>query len=103
MLDYIEKRDYIRMAIDCKARIEFQGIEPLEATIKDLSATGLLMEVGAPIPSGSIGSVSVIPGKNITPPLHAEIEIVRCLPAKDNPSVYMAACTIKEIHKVNAA
>ena len=103
MLDYIEKRDYIRMAIDCTARIEFQGIEPLEATVKDLSATGLLMQVDTPIPSGSIGNVSLIPGKNITPPLQAEIEIVRCIPSEEDPSLYSVACTIKEIHKVNAA
>jgi hypothetical protein len=103
MLDYIEKRDYIRMTVDCAARINLEGIEPLSAIVKDLSANGVLLWVDTKIPSGSIGTVSILPGKNITPPLSAEIEVIRCEPSEEDPATFAAACTIKEIQKVNAA
>lgn len=103
MLEYLEKRDYIRMSVDCAARINLEGLDPLPAIVKDLSATGLLLWVEAKIPSGSIGNVSILPGKNITPPLSAEIEVIRCEPLEDNPNVYAAACSIKEILNTNAA
>ncbi len=103
MLEYIEKRDYIRMEVDCTARLNFQGIEPIEACLKDLSATGLLMLVKVPIPSGSVGNVSVAPGNNITPPLQVEVEIIRCDAVPGDPSMYALACSIREIQKVDAA
>ena len=103
MLDYIEKRDYIRMSVDCAARISLDGIEPISAIVKDLSANGVLLWIDSPIPSGSIGMVNILPGKNITPPLSAEIEVIRCEPLKEKPSTYAAACTIREILKTNAA
>lgn len=103
MLDYIEKRDYIRMEVDCAARIQLDGIEPISAIVKDLSATGVLMWLDAQIPSGSIGTVSILPGKNITPPLTAEIEVIRCEPLKEDPTTFAAACSIKEILKTDAA
>jgi hypothetical protein len=103
MLEFLEKRDYIRMAVDCAARIELEGVDPVPAIVKDLSATGLLMWVETKIPSGSIGNVSILPGKNITPPLSAEIEVIRCEALEDNPKVFAAACSIKEILKTNAA
>ena len=103
MLDYIEKRDYIRMEVDCPARLNFEGIEPMEACVKDLSATGLLIWLKIPVQAGSVGSVSLVPGKKITPPLNAEIEVIRCEPAAEDPQYYSVACSIKTISKVNAA
>ena len=103
MLEYIEKRDYLRMEVDCAARIELDGIEPLSAIVKDLSATGVLMWVDTKIPSGSIGTVSILPGKNITPPLSAEIEVIRCEALSNDPTTFAAACSIKEILKTDAA
>ena len=103
MLEFLEKRDYIRMAVDCAAQINLEGLDSLPAIVKDLSATGLLMWVEAKIPSGSVGTVSILPGKNITPPLSAEIEVIRCEPLEDKPKVYAAACSIKEILNTNAA
>lgn len=103
MLDYIEKRDYLRMEVDCAASILLQGLEPLSAIVKDLSATGILMWVDSPIPSGSLGTVSILPGKNITPPLTAEVEVIRCEPLAADPSTYAAACSIREILNIDAA
>jgi len=103
MLEYIEKRDFIRMGMDCAAKIEFQGIEPIDAVVKDLSATGLSMWVDSPIPSGSMGTVSIAPGNNLTPPLRAEIEIIRCDQLTDQQGIYSLACIIKDMLKTNAA
>ena len=103
MLEYLEKRDYIRMEVDCAARIELEGLEPLAAIVKDLSATGVLMWVDSKIPSGSLGTISILPGKNITPPLAAQVEIIRCEPLEENPSTFAAACSIREIFKTDAA
>lgn len=103
MLEYIEKRDYLRMEVDCAARINLDGVEPLAAIVKDLSATGVLMWVDTKIPSGSIGTVAILPGKNITPPLTAEIEVIRCDPLDHDPTVFSAACSIREIQKTDAA
>ena len=103
MLEYMEKRDYIRMEVDCAARIELEGLEPLSAIVKDLSATGLLMWVDSKIPPGSLGTAVILPGRNITPPLIAAIEIIRCDPLDNEPTAYAAACEIKEILKTDAA
>jgi len=102
-LEYMEKRDYIRMKVDCAARIELEGLEPLSAIVKDLSATGLLMWIDTKIPSGSLGTAVILPGKNITPPLTAEIEIIRCDLLDDDPGLFAAACAIREILKTDAA
>ena len=103
MLEYAEKRDYIRMDVDCAAQIQLEGLDPLPGIVKDLSATGVLMWVDTKIPSGSIGMVSILPGKNITPPLSASIEVIRCEPLESDPTTFAAACTITEILKTNAA
>ena len=91
------------MEVDCAARIQLEGIEPLAAIVKDLSATGLLLWLDSKIPSGSLATVSILPGKNITPPLTAEIEIIRCEPLKEDPTTFAAACSIREIMKTDAA
>jgi len=98
-----EKRDYLRMSVDCPASIELQGVEPISAIVKDLSATGVLLWIDSKIPSGSFGLISIHPGKNITPPLTAEIEIIRCEPLADDAKTFAAACSIKEIKKSDAA
>ncbi len=105
MLEYIEKRGFIRMEINCAAKIEFQGIEPVEAVVKDLSATGMQIWVNSPIPEGCVGTVRIEPDNNLTPPLQADIEIIRCEALADQPNTYAAACTIKQMlnDKTNAA
>ena len=104
MLEYLEKRDYMRMAVDCAANLNLSGSdESIPAIVKDLSATGVLLWVNQQFDAGMRGTVSILPGKNITPPLSAEIEIVRCEPLEEDPTTFAAACQIKEILKVNAA
>ncbi|MGD2117942.1 MAG: PilZ domain-containing protein [Chromatiales bacterium] len=104
MLEYMEKRDYMRMAVDCAANLRLSGAdENLPAIVKDLSATGVLVWIDQEIEAGTSGTISILPGKNITPPLSAEIEIIRCEPREDDPTSFAAACHIKEILKVDAA
>ncbi|PLY14389.1 MAG: PilZ domain-containing protein [Sedimenticola sp.] len=99
MLDYSEKRDYPRMSVDCAARFRANGADAVRnAIVKDLSGGGMLIWTDEPVEAGSRLSIVVVPGKNITPPLHAELEVVRCAPLEmDTDPTFSIACTISKL------
>lgn len=79
MLDYAEKRDFPRMCIDCAARYRVEGSDCAgNAIARDLSGGGLRLRVENELFTGSRLNVEIRPGKNITPPLYAVAEVVRC-------------------------
>ncbi|MCB1760816.1 MAG: PilZ domain-containing protein [Gammaproteobacteria bacterium] len=79
MLDYAEKRDFPRMCIDCATRFRVAGdAQVVSCVAKDLSSSGLMLRSGQELPAGTQINVEIRPGKNITPPLYAEAEVVRC-------------------------
>ncbi|MCP4284907.1 MAG: PilZ domain-containing protein [Gammaproteobacteria bacterium] len=97
MLDYSEKRDYPRMFINCAARYRVEGGDKFATAIaKDLSGGGLLLRVDNALSTGSRINVEIQPGKSITPPLYAIVEVVRC---DSNGGEFEAACSIVRMFK----
>jgi len=93
MRDYSEKRDFHRMCIDSAARYRVAGSDDTveNAIAKDLSSGGLLLRIAKELPTGSRLNVEIRPGKDITPPLYALVEVVRCDAGEGG---FEAACSI---------
>jgi hypothetical protein len=98
MIDYKEKRDFYRMIMDCSAEYSVNGSgEKGEAIVKDLSSGGLLLWVKEEVKPGSELSILLQPGSDITPPLNAKVEVIRCDPIEEEQDTYAAACSMVEI------
>jgi len=102
MQDYSEKRDFYRMAVDCAARYRVDGAETVRrATVKDLSAGGVQLRTEHEVDSGAMLNVEMRPGRAMTPPLHAVVRVIRCMPADDGG--FSVACTIERMLSVDEA
>jgi hypothetical protein len=76
--DYSEKRDFMRMAVDCPMTFCIRGEgTAYHATARDLSASGLLIVCQQEIPEGSLLEVSVQPEQSLVSPLQAVCEVMR--------------------------
>ncbi len=70
MIDYSEKRDFLRMTMDCPARFRVAGADRLEsAMVKDLSGNGISLISATPVAADLQLALEVMPGKTITPAL----------------------------------
>ncbi len=98
MIDYKEKRDFYRMAMDCTAEYKVNGSgKKSKAVVKDLSSGGLLLWIKQEVKPGSQISIMLQPGSDITPPLNAKVEVIRCDPLANEEGTYAAACSMIEI------
>jgi hypothetical protein len=98
MLDYSEKRDFPRMAVNCAARFRVVGKQETgTAIVKDLSGGGLLLWTDDEVASGDLLNVEVMPGKSITPPLHAVVEVIRCDALSGEEAAFSVACTLEKM------
>ena len=98
MLDYAEKRDFQRMAMECPARFRMLNAKEINgAIVKDLSSGGMLLWLEQKIELGERLNIEVIPAKCITPSLSAEAVIIRAYELEDG--VWAAACTIENIFR----
>lgn len=79
--DYEEKRDFIRMQLDCQAQCtDLRSGERFTAQARDLSGKGLCLELTRSLPPGTLLEVVIEPQKAVVPPLHAVVEVVRVEP-----------------------
>ncbi len=98
MMEYTEKRDFHRMTIDSTAQFQVNGSGKTdEAIVKDLSSGGILLWIKQKIKPGSELSIIIQPGTDITPPLHAKVEVIRCDPIAEESDTFAAACSMLEI------
>ena len=96
MQDFSEKRDFYRMAVNCDARYRNVTSDIVgKAVVKDLSAGGVQLLTEDEVELGSKLNVEVIPGKDITPPLHAVVEVTRCTPEEGGG--FITACSIEKM------
>ena len=79
MIDYSEKRDFIRMPVQCPVsyRETADGTEET-AELLDLSASGVRFVSQRAFDAGTRLHLRVRPERTITPPLEAEIAVLRC-------------------------
>ena len=81
MRSYAEKRDHYRMSVRCTIRLQAPGAEDHEeAELRDLSATGLRFLADRELEAGARLRVTVPSGSDATPPLCAEVSVVRSTP-----------------------
>jgi hypothetical protein len=98
MLEYSEKRDFPRMALDCPAQFCLEGSDKVDgAIVKNLSGGGVLLWIDQQVEPGSQLDIVITPGKDITPSLHAQVKVIRCIPLEDEESSFAAACTIVQM------
>jgi hypothetical protein len=96
MNPYAEKRNFLRMSVDCPARYRVAGSDSLSAGIvKNLSSSGMLILSEQEMDPGTQLAIEIMPGKTITPPLSAEARVVRSLPTETGD--YNIACSFDRI------
>ncbi|MGV6858942.1 MAG: PilZ domain-containing protein [bacterium] len=102
MSDFIEKRDYPRMILESSARYTEEGAtQPIETTIKDLSSSGMLLVNRTPIDIDACIQVTITPLIEVTPPLIADVKVLRCDPLEAGPGEppsYAIACLVERFH-----
>ncbi len=78
MLEYDEKRDYIRMDIDCDITYRLaDSDEVLHGRCTSISGAGISFISDNNYETGKAMEVRVLPARSVTPPMIAFIEVVR--------------------------
>ncbi|MDV3239445.1 MAG: PilZ domain-containing protein [Gammaproteobacteria bacterium] len=79
--DYEEKRDFIRMQLDCPIQCnDMRTGERFIGRARDLSGKGLCLELPRELPPGTLLEVRIEPARTVVAPLHALVEVMRCEP-----------------------
>ncbi len=96
MLEYDEKRDYIRMDVDCDITYKLADSDIIKkGRCTSLSGSGVSFIAEYSFDAGLAMEINVLPLNAVTPPMTAFIEVVRSIP-QENGSFEIAA-TIKSI------
>lgn len=96
MLTHDEKRDYIRMDVDCEISYKLANSPNTKiGKCTTLSGAGVSFLADQPFELGLAMEVSIAPKSSITPPMTAFIEVVRSVKRDDDQ--YEIAATIKSI------
>jgi hypothetical protein len=96
MLDYDEKRNYIRMEIDCEVTYRLaNSTEVHRGHCSSISGAGVSFKTTQPFDAGKAMEINVLPKNAITPPMTAFIEVVRSTQQDDGS--YEIAASIKSI------
>jgi len=96
MLKYADQRRFPRMEVECPARFRVVGEgEVTGAIVKNLSGSGLLMWIDHEVEVGTRLTIEVFPMMDVTPPLFAEVEVVRTVDVEDGN--FAVACQIEQV------
>lgn len=76
--DYSEKRDFIRMNAQTEVSFQFSGEDQVHHGLSlDLSGTGVKFETSVLVKAGSKLIIRIAPENTATPPLDAEVKVIR--------------------------
>ena len=96
MLEYDEKRNYIRMNVDCALTYRLADSSELYAgTCTTISGSGVSFIADQSFEPGKAMEVNITPTNAITPPMTAFVEVVRT--TKRDDGRYEIAASIKSI------
>lgn len=96
MLEYDEKRDYIRMDVDCDVTYRLADSDIVKkGRCTSLSGSGVSFVADSSFDIGLALEINVLPMNAVTPSMIAFIEVVRSIP-QENGSFEIAA-TIKSL------
>lgn len=100
MISEENRRDHHRMAIVSPAKYWLQSdtsdTASISCMVKNLSATGMLLITNERKEVGDLLLVHINPDNPITPPLRADLEVLRC-DAGENGDLEVA-CKILKMH-----
>lgn len=96
MLAYDEKRDYIRMDVDCEISYKLADSGPVKTgRCTSLSGAGISFIADSSYKAGLAMEINIIPQNTSTPPMTAFIEVVRSTPSKGTS--FEIAASIKSL------
>jgi hypothetical protein len=96
MLEYDEKRNYIRMDIDCDITYRLADSDEVHhGRCSSISGAGVSFIADQSFDSGKAMEINVIPKNTVTPSMIAFIEVIRSTQLGDGN--YEIAATIKSI------
>jgi len=97
--EYDEKRDFIRIDVNCE--IEFKKLEPEEEVqtgqVLNLSGRGMMFVSDKEIEKNCILEVNIKPANTLTPDLHANVKVVRVVKQRHKDGFEIGA-VIKDIY-----
>lgn len=81
MRDFSEKRDFIRMKVNAEVDVSVLGDDrKIRGICRDLSGTGMLLEVAEPITVGSELNASLPSNNDSFPAFDTKVRVIRCEP-----------------------
>lgn len=98
MVNYDDKRNFYRMMLNSDVTvtiIDDEANSTLMATCRDLSATGIAIEMGHPLEINTNVKVSVESSGNIVQPLDVRGKVVRV--TEEGPECFLIGVNIAEI------
>ena len=97
--EYDEKRDFIRIDIDCE--IVFKkvdsGEEERTGHVANLSGRGMMFICDTELEKNSTLEINIKPANILTPALHANVKVVRVIKQRHEEG-YEIGAVIKEIY-----
>lgn len=95
--DYDEKRDYVRVEVDCDVFYNEQDSdEKYHGRVKNLSGRGMMFTSEIGIPAETLLEVRIAPQNDLTSPLHALVRVVR-LAKQRHGTGYEIGAVIKQM------
>ncbi len=96
-MDYSEKRNFQRMALDCSMEYQSENeSQTHQGKVINLSAKGVLFIATDEISAGEKLKLTLTPVHDITPPMLADIVVARC--DKQSEDEFQIAAEIVQIH-----
>lgn len=96
MLEYDEKRNYIRMEIDCDINYKLADSDEIfQGRCSSISGAGVSFFATRFFAPGKAMEINILPKSPVTPPMTAFIEVVRA--TKHDEANYEIAASIKSI------
>ena len=95
MIDYAEKRDFLRMPIDCELSFSESGSsKQYSGNVINLSSKGILFTSNSEFQPGTRLDITLTPSNSLTPPMEATVIVMRVV---NNDVMFEIACEIDEI------
>jgi len=95
MIDYAEKRDFLRMPIDCELSFAVEdSTKQYQGKVINLSSKGILFTSNRKFPPGTTLEIILTPSNSDTSPMQATVVVAR---VSSNEVLFEIACEIKEI------
>ncbi len=95
MIDYAEKRDFLRLPMDCELSFSVaDSAKQFQGKVVNLSSKGILFTTNVKLAPGTTLEIVLTPSNSTTPPMQVIVDVARISSDEVSPEI---ACKIKEI------